>query len=67
MIASLILTLIVFICFWIVQSYVIGNAPFDPKIKWGFTAIAALIVVIVICGIWGIIPADSYGWHERLR
>jgi len=66
MITSLILTLIVFILFWIVQQYVIGNAPFDAKIKWGFTAIAALIAVIIIAGIWGIFPADTYGWHDRL-
>jgi hypothetical protein len=31
------------------------------------TAIAAIIAVVIIAGIWGIIPADSYGWHERLR
>lgn len=66
MIGALILTLIVFVCFWIVQQYCIGNAPFDPKIKWGFTAIAALIAVLLILGIWGILPVDSGVWHARL-
>lgn len=64
MITSLILTLIVFILFWIAQQYVISNAPFDPKIKWGFTAIAALIAIVIIAGIWGIVPPDAYGWRR---
>jgi len=32
MISALILTLIVFVPFWIIQQYVIGGAPFDPRI-----------------------------------
>jgi hypothetical protein len=51
----------------VIQLYVIGNAPFDARIKWGCTAIAAIIAVVVIAGIWGIIPAESYGWHDRIR
>lgn len=63
MVAALILTLIVFICFWLVQQYAVGNAPFDPKIKWGVTAIAVIIAVLLILGIWGIVPGEGLDWH----
>ncbi len=67
MIAALILTLIVFILFWIAHQYVISNSPFDPKIKWGFTAIAAIIAIVIIGGIWGVIPDENFGWHRHIN
>lgn len=63
MISALILTIIVLLLFWLVQQYAIAGAPFDAKVKWGITAIAVLIAVMIIAGIWGIIPPDL-GWHH---
>jgi hypothetical protein len=65
MISALILTLIVFILFWLIYAYVIMPAPFDPKIKWAFGAIATIIAVIIIAGIWGILPSGDIGWHDH--
>jgi heme A synthase len=64
MITSIILTFVVFFLLYIAQTYIIGNAPFDPKIKWGFTAIAALIAIVIIAGIWGLVGPEPYGWHH---
>lgn len=62
MITSLILTVVVMVCFFVILQYVINPSPLDQNMKWGVTAIAALILVLIILSIWGVIPAAD--WHR---
>jgi hypothetical protein len=62
MILSLILTLVVLICFWLLTTWING-APFgDAKVKWGMYGVALLIAILIILSIWGIVTPDT--WHR---
>jgi len=52
-ITSLILTLVAFVVFYILITFVMPPVE-DARVSWAFRAIAALILVLVICRIWGL-------------
>jgi hypothetical protein len=60
MIMSLILTLVILVCYWLATA-MINSAPIgNSNVKWGVVAIATLIAIVAILGIWGLIPAGEF-------
>lgn len=61
MVMHLVLTVVVLLCFFLAAT-VIDRAPFpEPAIKWCLYAIAVIIAICAILGIWGLLGANAFG------
>lgn len=59
MILHLILTIIVLICFWLLQTWIASAAFGDAHVKWGMTGIALLVAILIVLQIWGLLGVAS--------